>query len=221
MPRQEALACVVAFWHELFGLPLAVTSLNRYSLFVEAAGRRLAWVMVSSYLLGTPFFDEKRQQMAASGTFLGLDFDLTDAMSAGEVTFFVREWLIRKVSDLVASFPEAQTLRAGLASKIYGMLSFLELGMFGRVGAGGLQAIKARQLQRGECLTPEHLVFLGGPQKWQSFVANVDAELYQLFQPGDHHIAQLELAMILYGLMARPSDFRGRRGVCSWITPRH
>ena len=33
----------------LFGLPLAVTSFNRCSRFVEAAGRRLAWVMVSSY----------------------------------------------------------------------------------------------------------------------------------------------------------------------------
>ena len=58
-----------------------------------------------------------------------------------------------------------------------------------------------------------HLVFLDEPQKRHSFVANVHAELYQLFQPGDHHIAQLELAMILYGLMARPSEFRGRRGV--------
>ena len=54
MCREESLACVVAFWPEewaepayqlytglLFGLPLAVTSFNRYSRFVEAAGRRL------------------------------------------------------------------------------------------------------------------------------------------------------------------------------------
>ena len=59
----------------------------------------------------------------------------------------------------------------------------------------------------------DHLVFYGAPQKRLSFVADVDAALYELFQPGDHHIAQLELAMILYGLIARPSDFRGRRGV--------
>ena len=55
MPR------VVACWHEewaepayqlytglLFGLPLAVTSFNRYSRFVEAAGRRLVWALVSA-----------------------------------------------------------------------------------------------------------------------------------------------------------------------------
>ena len=47
---EEALACVVVFWHDewqelafqiysslLFGLPLAVTSFNRYSRFAEAA----------------------------------------------------------------------------------------------------------------------------------------------------------------------------------------
>ena len=59
MCRGESLACVVAFWHEewaepayqlyaglLFGLPLAVTLFNRYSRFVEAAGRRLIWALV-------------------------------------------------------------------------------------------------------------------------------------------------------------------------------
>ena len=196
MPREEALACVVAFWHHewatyrvytglLFGLPLAVTSFNRYSRFVEAAGRRLAWVMVSSYfddshlshwgsskgsgqwafrvlseLLGTPFSDDKRQLMAATGTFLGLDFDMSPAMSRDKVAFFVRERLVTKVGDLVTSILEARTLRSGLASKLYGMLNFLELGMFGRVGAGGLQSIKDPQLQRGETVTPE--LQLGG-----------------------------------------------------------
>ena len=61
---------------------------------------------------------------------------------------------LTKVGDLVASILETRTLRSGLASKLYGMLNFLELGMFGRVGAGGLQAIKER-LQRGETITPE------------------------------------------------------------------
>ena len=88
--------------------------------------------------------------------------------------------------------------------------------MFGRVGAGGLQAIKERQLQCGEPGKGSggfHLVFFGSPQKRLSFVAEVNEGLYQLFQPGDHYIAQLELAMLLYGLVARPAEFRGRRGV--------
>ena len=195
MPRHEALACVVAFWHHgwatptyqvytglLFGLPLAVTSFTRYSRFVEAAGRRLAWVMVSSHvddshlsdwgssegsgqwafrvlkeLLGTPFSDDKRHLMAATGTFLGLDFDMSPAMSRGTVAFFVGKRLVSKVGDLVTSILKARTLRCGLAFKLYGMLNFLELGMFGRVGAGGLQSIRDRQLQRGEIITPELL----------------------------------------------------------------
>ena len=54
MSRSESLLCVVTFWHPdwqqpafqlysglLFGLPLAVTSFNRYSRLVEALGRRL------------------------------------------------------------------------------------------------------------------------------------------------------------------------------------
>ena len=72
----------------------------------EAAGRRLVWALVSAYfddshisdwsswagsaqwayrtlnaILGTPFSDDKRQQMAATGTFLGLDFDFGSAMA--------------------------------------------------------------------------------------------------------------------------------------------
>jgi len=59
--REESLGCVVTWWHHewqqpafqlykslLFGLPLAVTSFNRYSRkFVEALGRLLLACMVS------------------------------------------------------------------------------------------------------------------------------------------------------------------------------
>ena len=59
---EESLGCVVVFWHDewqqpafqvysslLFGLPLAVTSFNRYSRFAEALGRRLLCCLVSMY----------------------------------------------------------------------------------------------------------------------------------------------------------------------------
>ena len=133
--------------------------------------------------------------------------------------------------------------------------------MFGRIGAGGLQAIKDRQMQRGERLTPEleaslaviqavlatkpkrifelwwnaysrvlaasdvaedepkrgaggfHLIFMDPVQTRHSFVSTIDEHVYQLFQEGGHHIAQLELSMILYGLIARPSGFRNQRGI--------
>ena len=62
MNPHEALGCVVTFWHHewgcpayqvytglLFGLPLAVTSFNRYSRLAEALGRRLTFSLVSLY----------------------------------------------------------------------------------------------------------------------------------------------------------------------------
>ena len=52
---------------------------------------------VLNELLGTPFSDDKRQLMAATGPFFGLDFGMTAAMSHAEVAFFVRERLVRKV----------------------------------------------------------------------------------------------------------------------------
>lgn len=127
MGEVDALGCVVTWWHEqwqqpafqlytglLFGLPLAVTSFNRYSRLVEALGRRLCLVLVSMYfddanivdwkssggsgqaafntlneLLGTPFALEKKQLMSPEGTFLGLVHQLKDCMALGRVTFWV------------------------------------------------------------------------------------------------------------------------------------
>ena len=129
MNEDESLACLVVWWHHewnapafqiyaglLFGLPLAVTSFNRYSRFAEASSRRVALTVASSYfddfnivdwssskgsgqwavgaingLLGASFADEKRQAMSSRGTFLGLDHDLSYALSEGYVTFGARD----------------------------------------------------------------------------------------------------------------------------------
>ena len=124
MSSEEARGCIVCFWHEgwgapafqrfaglLFGLPLAVTSFNRYSRLAEALARRLLVLLVSFYfddahitdwrsaggsgqwaleelnrLLGTPFSEDKKQPMAAQGLFLGLDHDLSHALRNGVVS---------------------------------------------------------------------------------------------------------------------------------------
>ena len=57
-----------------------------------------------------------------------------------------------------------------------------------------------------------HIVWLDEPEKRESFAAVVNSELYALFAPGEHKIAQLELAMVFYGLVVRAESFRGRRG---------
>ena len=57
-----------------------------------------------------------------------------------------------------------------------------------------------------------HLVWLDAPEVRESFWAEIGSLLYALFLPRDFKIAQLELSMVLYGLAARASCFRGRRG---------
>ena len=296
MSAAEAAGCVVTFWHEewsepayqlytglLFGLPLAVTSFNRYSRLVEALGRRFTFVLVSMYfddatltdwasskgsgqfafeeLKGTPFVDEKKQPMAPTGTFLGLDHDLSRCMSDGVVHFWARERLQSKMLDIINTARATGCLTPGTAAKLYGVANFFEQGVWGRVGAGGLAAIKERQYSRGTSLTPELLIcfeFLeavisihprrqleivptscqrfcvasdaaleaprqgtGGflivwfdpPERREAFVSVIPDQLYDVWGPGDRKIAQLEMLMILFGLIARPHLFRNRRGI--------
>ena len=47
----------------------------------------------------------------------------------------------------------------------------------------------------------------------EAFVADIPDAIYNLWSPGDKKIAQLELLMVLYGLLARPECFRHRRGI--------
>ena len=187
----ESLCCVVCFWRTtwsspafqvyhslLFGLPLAVTSFNRYSRLVEALGRRLLGCLTRLYfddaniidwsttkghgqhcfeqlnaLLGTPFAAEKRQAMSQEGLFLGLHHNLQH-VKRGLVTFWPRERLIEKMQTFVLDALASSQLTSGTASKIYGMMNFLEQGIYGRIGCSGLCAIKERQQETSRKMTP-------------------------------------------------------------------
>ena len=156
-----------------FGLPLAVTSFNRVSRFTEAVGRRLLYILTSLYfddaritdwasskgsaqasfsswndLLGTPFVEEKRQPMHPSGTNLGVDFDFSIVPESCGIKFWVRERLQSKIEGMLEAAEESGTLPLGVASKLCGVLNFLEQGVYGRIGAGGLAALKDRQQER-------------------------------------------------------------------------
>ena len=185
MSADESRACVVCWHHRewgapayqlytglLFGLPLAVTSFNKYSRFSEALGRRLfsslfPFILMThltdwssskgagqqafrdlNEIMGSPFAEDKRQDMAPTGTFLGLDFDLSQISSDGTVAFWVRSRLQERVEDMLVTAERTGVLPPGVASKLYGVLNFLEQGMYGRVGTGGLQALKARQTEK-------------------------------------------------------------------------
>ena len=183
----HSLFCVVVYWDcerqcivyqvyygQLFGLPLAVTSFNRWPKLCEALARRWLMVVVSHYFddanlvdlassqgsaqtslnalmveLGTPYQQEKRQRMATLGDFLGLEHDLSQAMSQGRVALWVRERLHQKIEGLVTQAETEQVLGSGTASKLYGSAVFFEQGTYGKIGRAGLNGIKQRQQEPG------------------------------------------------------------------------
>ena len=75
--------------------------------------------------------------MNHKGLFLGLDHDLSAALSGGYVSFWARE-----------------RLESGCCCQAVRIGQFLRSGVYGRIGCGGLHAIKERQLVRGDQLTP-------------------------------------------------------------------
>ena len=104
-------------------------------------------------LLGIPFFKEKRQPMNPRGTNLGLDFDLSPVPFSGGVRFSVRERLQTKVKGILESTETSGVLTSGVACKLYGVLNFPEQGVYGRIGAGGLAALKDRLQERDTTMT--------------------------------------------------------------------
>ena len=178
----QRLLFVVLFWHPvwkcpavciyrglLFGLKGAVIAFNRLSRFVEAAGRRLMWALVSLYfddatiqdwasgrgsaqwavsrlvsMLGRPWAPEKKQKMSSSGDFLGLTHDLAQVHVTGQVTFWPREPLLSKLNAILVDAWLGNYFPPGMASKVFGMWNFLESGMYGHIGRAGLPALKDR-----------------------------------------------------------------------------
>ena len=193
MSQQESLGCVVVWFHLewqtpayqvyaglLFGLPLAVTSFNRFSRLLEALTRRFCQVLTSLYfddatvtdvrsakgsgqwamsqlclMIGSPFAEDKKQTMQSTGTFLGLTHDLSCTNKTGHVRFWARDRLHDKVRDILATARQTGHFSRGTASKLYGLANFLEQGIYGRMGYGGLMAIKARQDENTAAMTPE------------------------------------------------------------------
>ena len=110
----------------LFGLPLSVTSFNRFSRLAEALSRRQCRVLVSLYfddatitdfksprgsgqwavnqlcaMIGSPFAADKKQMMQDSGTFLCLNHNLADINRTGHVKFWARARFHDKVKEII------------------------------------------------------------------------------------------------------------------------
>ena len=89
--------------------------------------------------------------MQSTGTFLGLTHDLSDINKSGHVKFWASSRLHDKVRDIMSAARQTGKLTRGTASKLYG----IAWSIYGRVGYGGLMAVKARQDEATTVLTPE------------------------------------------------------------------
>ena len=72
----------------------------------------------------------------------------------GFVSFWAQEHRETKLMTIIQDCRKSQTLKPGVAAKLYGLANFFEQGVYGRIGCGGLHAIMERQLSRGDQLTP-------------------------------------------------------------------
>jgi len=127
-------------------------------------------------------------------------------MTTGQVTFWVRDRLQEKLLDLLNTAQQSARLTPGAASKIYGLANFFQMGVYGRVGCGGLAAIKQRQDEKSHSLSPALLqcfevlraVIHSKPSREFEVVADIPDTIYDLWSQGPHKIAQLGLMMVLY-----------------------
>ena len=180
----RAAPCFRRYFGLLFGLPNAVCSFNRFPRMLQCFFRRLGFCMASMYfddltvqdlqsnkgssqqfcinlasILGSAFSEEKHQPMQASADFLGLCHNVGDCHTQQGVTFWVRDRLLVKVNGYISDALHSGTLRPGVASKLFGCLTFLAQGCWGKVGRSGLQPLQDRQysMDRDNSLTPELL----------------------------------------------------------------
>ena len=180
----RAAPCFRRYFGLLFGLPNAVCSFNRFPRMLQCFFRRLGFCMASMYfddltvqdlqsnkgssqqfcinlasLLGSAFSEEKHQPMQASADFLGLCHNVGDCHTQQGVTFWVRDRLLIKVNGYISDALQSGTLRPGVASKLFGCLTFLAQGCWGKVGRSGLQPLQDRQysMDRDNSLTADIL----------------------------------------------------------------
>ena len=92
-------------------------------------------------MIGSPFAEDKKQTMQSTGTFLGLTHDLSCINKTGHVRFWARDRPHENVRDILATARKTGHFSRGTASKLYGLATFLEQGIYGRVAAWGMAAL--------------------------------------------------------------------------------
>ena len=141
----EAQAVRIRQYHSmLFGLPLAVTAFNGLPFLLQAIVRRVCRQLCSFYyddatqqdwtstseasqfnleciaeLTGYPFATEKRQLPQATGDFLGLVHDLSQALQQDVIHLWIRDRLHTKIHEFLDTAMVTHQFHPGSASKLF------------------------------------------------------------------------------------------------------
>ena len=96
-------------------------------------------------LLGTPVDPGKKQPMSQRGAFLGLEHDLTEAVTDGVLCFWPKQALIEQARGIINEAREDNFFCPALAAKYKGLMNCTAIAMWKQEGNAALGSIKQRQ----------------------------------------------------------------------------
>ncbi len=154
----------------LFGQGSSVYSFERWSAFLEAAPRRLLWLMWVTYVddgslvdltaakgsgqaliheffdaIGTGLSPEKRGWMSQQSTFLGVEHTFKDLVQRHVVSFWPKEAIEEVIRAQILEFRASRRCAPGEASKFRGVTGFASEAQFGQLGRAPMRPFKLRQ----------------------------------------------------------------------------
>ena len=154
----------------LFGQGSSVYSFERWSAFLEAAPRRLLWLMWVMYVddgslvdlagakgagqalihtffdeLGTGLSPDKRECMSKETTFLGVGNSFKRLQQTGRVLFWPKAAIEGELRAQMDKFMATEQCPPGDASKFRGVAGFAAEAQFGQLGKAPMRPFKQRQ----------------------------------------------------------------------------
>ena len=111
----------------------------------EAKGQGQIAFGLLARIVGQPFAAEKRQDMAATNTFLGLTHELGSAHRNGNMVLKPKEKLVTDIQTMANAALESDSLTPGEASKLRGKLGFASTGLYSMVGRACMRPLVQRE----------------------------------------------------------------------------
>ena len=160
--REESSGCLVALWHHEWRQPVAC--LSGFHVLRQCQCSRLGELVRQSAVSVLPAQRNSEHSICIREAPSHSDsrafsrfgsHDLSQLVQTGVATLWTRQQLIDKIATTISESRSSASLPRGVASKIHGMMNFLEQVTYGRIGANGLATIKERHYQRTHWITQQ------------------------------------------------------------------